>query len=146
MLEGTCPKCGWRAPLGLLKCPFCKTYIRQPGSSSSIDLQVPQMPLVEPVAAPQTPAQAAPRPTAAPARVRAAPPPPTAPLPPLPKALPPPPKLPSHPKPPPPKPVVAARQAPSPSQDVMDDSGLQLKLDGFDDDPGGPGTGSGPRT
>jgi hypothetical protein len=35
MPDGVCPKCGWRAPAGLLKCPFCKTYIRKPGSGSS---------------------------------------------------------------------------------------------------------------
>ena len=35
MADGVCPKCGWKAPEGLLKCPFCKTYIRTPGSSSS---------------------------------------------------------------------------------------------------------------
>jgi hypothetical protein len=33
--EDKCPKCGWKAPAGLLKCPFCKTYIRKPGGSSS---------------------------------------------------------------------------------------------------------------
>src|SRR5277367_5774999 len=41
MPEGVCPKCGWKAPAGLLKCPFCKTYIRTPGaSSSSSDLKL----------------------------------------------------------------------------------------------------------
>jgi len=38
--EDKCPKCGWKAPAGLLKCPFCKTYIRKPGGSSS-ELKVP---------------------------------------------------------------------------------------------------------
>jgi hypothetical protein len=35
MPDGVCKKCGWKAPAGLLKCPFCKTYIREPGASSS---------------------------------------------------------------------------------------------------------------
>lgn len=38
--EDKCPKCGWKAPAGLLKCPFCKIYIRKPGSSST-ELKVP---------------------------------------------------------------------------------------------------------
>jgi hypothetical protein len=37
MADGVCPKCGWKAPSGLLKCPFCKTYIREPGAGSSHD-------------------------------------------------------------------------------------------------------------
>jgi hypothetical protein len=36
--DGVCSKCGFKAPAGLLKCPFCKIYIRTPGSSSSTDI------------------------------------------------------------------------------------------------------------
>jgi hypothetical protein len=45
--EDRCPKCGWKAPAGLLKCPFCKTYIRKPGSSSSTELKVPDAAALE---------------------------------------------------------------------------------------------------
>ncbi|MEZ0230920.1 MAG: hypothetical protein ACAI25_20040 [Planctomycetota bacterium] len=41
MPDGTCLKCGWKAPAGLLKCPFCKTYIREPGSGSSGEEKAP---------------------------------------------------------------------------------------------------------
>lgn len=40
MPDGVCTKCGWKAPAGLLKCPFCKTYIREPGSGSSSEEKV----------------------------------------------------------------------------------------------------------
>jgi hypothetical protein len=40
MPSGVCPKCNWKAPAGLLKCPFCKTYIRKPGEGSSGENEV----------------------------------------------------------------------------------------------------------
>lgn len=47
--DGVCKKCGWKAPAGLLKCPFCKTYIREPGSGSSSEEKAkPILPLPEP--------------------------------------------------------------------------------------------------
>ncbi len=48
MPEGVCAKCGFKAPAGLLKCPFCRIYIRQPGSSSSTELKVPQIQTTRP--------------------------------------------------------------------------------------------------
>lgn len=53
MPDGVCPKCGWKAPAGLLKCPFCKTYIREPGSSSSSE-EKPK-PLADPALPPPDP-------------------------------------------------------------------------------------------